>query len=243
MSNTPPAAIPNDYDTNPDRFRTNVLAVEKYGLANDVHEEVAQRFSVESQSPVLDVGCGEGRLTKHLQALGIPTVAFDFSPTMLSAITLTNAASARVQGDACHLPFADNTFGAAAALYMLYHLPDPSQAIAECRRVLRTGGLFAACAPSRYNDPELRPYLPISDVIHMAETFDAENGPDFVADIFGDIEVERWDAPLVHLPDDVALRHYLQGRQLSVDVIDAIVAQVPLPLNLTKRGALIYARK
>ena len=79
----------------------------------------------------------------------------------------------RVRGDARWLPFAEETFGSVAALYMLYHLPEPREAIASSYRVLRPGGIFAACAPSRYNDPELVAVLPPSP----PDTFDAEIGP------------------------------------------------------------------
>lgn len=31
-------------------------------------------------------------------------------------------------------------------------------------------------------------------------TFDAELAPELLADLFADVEVERWDAPLLELP-------------------------------------------
>ena len=78
---------------------------------------------------------------------------------------------------------------------MLYHPPEPGEAIASSYRVLRPGGIFAACAPSRHNDPELAAVLPPSP----PDTFDAEIGPQMVSDFFQIIEVDRWDAPLVYL--------------------------------------------
>ena len=39
-----PTPTPSDYDSDPARFRANVQAVEQYGLAADVHEEVADRI-------------------------------------------------------------------------------------------------------------------------------------------------------------------------------------------------------
>ncbi len=226
--------IPSDYDTDPDRFRANVKAVEQYGLSRDVHEEVADRIVAAGFAPVLDLGCGEGRLTKPLHERGIHTIAFDYAATMLAAVS-----DPRVQGDANQLPFRDGAFKGVAALYMLYHLDDPRRVIAESQRVLHPGGLFAASAPSRYNDPELADVLPPAEL----ETFDAENGPGFVEEFFTDVQVERWDAPLIYLPDHKALAQYLRGRQLAQSVIDTAVQQISVPLHLTKRGALIYGRK
>jgi SAM-dependent methyltransferase len=224
----------SDYDRDPGRFRANVVAVERYGLAADVHEDVARRLAAEGLAPVLDLGCGEGRLVRPARARGLAVVALDDSSTMLQAVP-----DPRVRGDARRLPFGRACFGAVAALYMLYHLRDPREAIAESHRVLRPGGLFVACAPSQYNDPELSAALGPAP----PATFDAENGPAMVGDCFAGVEVERWDAPLVHLPDREALRLYLRGLQLSHRELQRALACVTTPLTLTKRGALIWGRK
>ncbi len=226
--------VPFDYDDDPERFQANVRAVERYGLASDVHADVAARLAEEGLQPVLDLGCGEGRLLRLLQAQGTPAVAFDYSHTMLNTVS-----GWRVRGDARELPFGRGSFGGVAALYMLYHLPDPKAAIAESQRVLCSGGLFFASAPSRHNDPELAAVLPPEP----PAPFDAENGPAQVERYFQIIAVERWDMPLVYLPDRTALLLYLRGRQLSADEIEVAAAHLSVPLSLTKRGALIIARK
>lgn len=224
-------AIPLDYDDDPERFRTNVKSVANYSLVGDVHEDVVVRLLKEDTHFVLDMGCGEGRFTQPARAGGLQTVAFDYSRTMLTAVT-----APRIQGDACHLPFMSNHFGAVVALYMLYHLKDPRLAVAESWRVLQSGGLFVTCAPSRFNDPELASVL-----TQATSTFDAENGLEMVAEYFEDVEVERWDAPLVHLSDKAALTQYLRGRHVAAD--QETVNQIETPLTLTKRGALFIARK
>ena len=48
---------------------------------------------------------------------------------------------------------------------------------------------------------------------------------------------------LVRLPDREALARYLRGRGLSRTEIQKAVPGIPVPLSLTKRGALIYAQK
>ena len=230
-----PRPEPLDYDTDPERFRITSLAAKRFGLVGDVHEDVADRFARERVESVLDVGCGNGRLLDLLRNAGIATVGLDASPTMLKA-----ASGPRVFGDARTLPFPPDTFGGSAALYMLYHLEDPAQAVAECHRVLRPGGLFAACAPSRYDSPELQSVLPGYGV---PSTFDSENAAEIVGSVFGEVELDAWDGPYVHLPDREALALFLQGRRLSPAAAGRALDIVKTPLTLTKRGAIIYARK
>ncbi len=92
--------------------------------------------------------------------------------------------------DARRLPLADEAFDTVAALWMLYHLDRPENAIREARRVLRPGGVFLTCTSARTTDPELCDGYP-------ATTLDAEEAPEIVADAFGTcaLEVDRWDAP------------------------------------------------
>ena len=99
---------------------------------------------------------------------------------------------------------------------------------------------MVASAPSRCNDPELRSVLPRWG---QPLSFDAENGPGQVARVFGAIEVETWDEPMVSLsgPEELAL--YLRGRGLAEDDAHAAAQRVKTPLTVTKRGMLAWARK
>jgi SAM-dependent methyltransferase len=94
-----------------------------------------REFLRDAGSPILDVGCGAGGYTRALRGDGHAVVAVDLSAAMAAA-----AAGAAAVADATTLPFPDHTFGAATALHMLYHVPDPAAAIAEMRRVMRPGG-------------------------------------------------------------------------------------------------------
>ena len=230
-----PRPDPVDYDTDPDRFRATTVASSRFGLVGDIHEDVADRFAREQADSVLDIGCGQGKLIGLLRGRRVPVVGLDASPTMLKA-----ASGARVFGDARVLPFRSDAFGGAAALYMLYHLVDPVRAVAESHRVLRPDGLFAACAPSIYDSPELQSVLPGYGV---PSTFDSENAPEIVGSVFGEIEIDAWDGPYVRLPDREALILYLRGRRLSPSAAERASHTIETPLTLTKRGAIVYARK
>jgi SAM-dependent methyltransferase len=184
---------------------------------------VAERLARERISPVIDVGGGRGRLAELLPG----TVVVDFSPTQLA-----DAPPPKLRGDALALPFASGAAGAVAMLWMLYHLDDPVVAIAEARRVLRPGGLFAACTASRRNDPELTDGYPPSP-------FDAEEAPAIVASVFVDVDVDSWDGPYTVLPDRDAVLRYCRSHFLPSEAADGVTP----PVTLTKRGCLVWARR
>jgi hypothetical protein len=96
----------------------------------------------------------------------------------------------------------------------------------------------AVAAPSRHDSPELGHALPREPL-----TFDAELAPGLLAEQFTDVEVERWDAPLLELPTRDAVRDYLIGKGVNARRAQAAAASTEVPLSVTKRGALAFARK
>jgi SAM-dependent methyltransferase len=183
---------------------------------------------------ILDVGCGEGALRAALPVrLASRTVGLDASVTMLGAHP-----APVVRADATALPLAAGVFDVAVAVNVLDHLADPTVAIGEAHRVLAPGGSFIAATASRHDSPELagvwRP---------PPSGFDAEDAPGLVAWVFDRVRVQRWDAPLVRLPDRDAVRDYLLARFVPPEVAAAAVERVTTPITVTKRGAVIHARR
>jgi hypothetical protein len=68
-----------------------------------------------------------------------------------------------------------------------------------------------------------------------------------VGGVFGAVTTDAWDAPLVTLPDRAAVHDYLRARFVppgeAGGLADAIAARGSLPLPVTKRGALLLARR
>jgi SAM-dependent methyltransferase len=89
---------------------------------------------------VLDLGCGEGRLTRDLQAAGYEVVGVDASPTLLDAARSTDPAGAYTLADGAALPFGDSEFQEVVAVMSLHDMNDFEGAIAETARVLTADG-------------------------------------------------------------------------------------------------------
>ncbi len=98
---------------------------------------------------VLDVGCGPGTITADLAAR-VPAgyvVGIDAARDILISARAEAAGRGSVGfavGDAYRLAFGDGTFDVAHAHQVLQHLSDPVAALAEMRRVCRSGGVVAA---------------------------------------------------------------------------------------------------
>ena len=148
-----------------------------------------------------------------------------------------------MRADGSRLPVADASVDAVAALYTLYHYAVPA-AIREARRVLRPGGLLAACAPNRDSNPELAPVLPHWGA-HSA--FDGEDAAAIVTSVFsapGDqVEAERWDGHLNTLSAAAHAAGFLRIHGMSDAEASAAASTLDLPVTLTMRGCIIYATK
>lgn len=102
--------------------------------------------------PVLELGCGTGRVLMPLARSGIRVVGLDRSLPMLARAAERRRRLARprrpglLRGDMRTLPFAEASFGGVIAAYGLLQSllddTDLSVVLGEVRRVLRRGGLF-----------------------------------------------------------------------------------------------------
>ncbi len=102
---------------------------------------------------VIDVGCGTGNYTRHLaRAAGEGlTVGLDASETMVAAAAERSdrANLAYLRGDACALPFEDETFDVACSVGVIHMVEQPMVALGEMVRILAPGGrivILASCA-------------------------------------------------------------------------------------------------
>jgi demethylmenaquinone methyltransferase/2-methoxy-6-polyprenyl-1,4-benzoquinol methylase len=95
---------------------------------------------------VLDLCCGTGDMTAALLAQrptrAEPVIGLDFSAQMLTlARTKFKDKNALwVEGDALHLPYADNSFDLVTSAFGFRNLTNYSAGLAEIYRVLKPGG-------------------------------------------------------------------------------------------------------
>lgn len=88
----------------------------------------------------VDIGCGEGRLTRHLRDLGHRIVGVDASPSMIAAARELDPSMDIRLADAGALPLDDASADLAVAFMSLHDMDALPLAVREIARVLEPGG-------------------------------------------------------------------------------------------------------
>jgi ubiquinone/menaquinone biosynthesis C-methylase UbiE len=88
----------------------------------------------------LEVGCGEGRVTRDLLAHGHRVIALDIVDRLVYASRALAESPRYLVADAAHLPFPSESFDVAVAHNSLMDVDELDVAVAELSRVLQKGG-------------------------------------------------------------------------------------------------------
>jgi SAM-dependent methyltransferase len=91
----------------------------------------------------LDIGCGEGRVTRDLKELGHRIVGIDGSETMVAAARDSDPSGEYLVADAAELPLPDGHADRVVAFMSLMDVDDLAGSVRELARVLEPGGKLA----------------------------------------------------------------------------------------------------
>ena len=92
---------------------------------------------------VLDLGCGDGQISRLLADAGGRVVGVDPTWNQIRVAHERGGGAAYLRSEAAELPFVDGSFDAVLACLVFEHIDDVDGAIAEVARVLRPGGQFS----------------------------------------------------------------------------------------------------
>ncbi len=135
-------------------------AARKY---REIHQRPIQRYTearerdafrpyLDPDLCTVDLGCGEGRTTRHLADwVGGLIFGVDFSEAMIR-IAESCSHTDRIKylvGDAMDLPFKRDCLDVVISSTSFNNFPSPRQALEEISRVLKPGGLFLALIINR----------------------------------------------------------------------------------------------
>ena len=212
-------------------------AVYKEVTGPDARELLFSAVAEVSPGRVLEVGCGEGELAERLMKdLGTGVVALDQSPRMVE-LTRARGVDARV-GDVQELPFPDESFDAAVAAWMLYHVPALDLALDELARILKPGGRLVAvtnCADHLFE------MLELAGAGRWELPFGGENAETVLSRYFS--RVDRRDADgTVTFGDADAIRSYLRSSDRLASFADR-VPELTEPLVARRRPVVFVAEK
>ena len=99
-----------------------------------------------SRVRLLDVGCSSGAFLRVARELGLEAEGVEISPEAAEA---ARQAGFRVHtGLLENAGYPDASFDAIALIELLEHLREPRGLLAECRRILRPGGILMATTPN-----------------------------------------------------------------------------------------------
>lgn len=98
---------------------------------------------------ILDAGCGTGWFSSVAEKRGAIVTSMDLGPKLLEeAAKKTN--SKKIIGSILEMPFKSNSFDIVISSEVIEHTPSPQQALKECYRVLKPGGILVVTTPNAF---------------------------------------------------------------------------------------------
>ena len=114
--------------------------------------------------PLIEVGCGTGRITRELMEKGLQILPTDPSLAMLNEYRKKPHLPNPIRADGTSLPFAANVVEGAFSLRVIWHLPTLrrlEQMIGEMTRISSSSIVLDISNERRWRNPLLRPLIAI----------------------------------------------------------------------------------
>jgi SAM-dependent methyltransferase len=222
-----------------------------YGWMNWVFDRILE---LPANAKILELGCGPGYLWKE-NSDRIPStwdITFsDLSSGMLDSawrnLVVTGRNYKFKEIDAQEIPFEDEIFDAVIANHMLYHVPDRPKAIAEIKRVLKTGARFFATTVGDNHMKEITDWfrqIHKSEVWNLfANLFTLDNGLDQLKPFFPNVTVSRYEDNLQVTELEPLIAYFRSGirvGELSEDEFEKL--QNDLEKELKARGRIFITK-
>jgi len=110
----------------------------------DEYFDIVTQEMINTNSKVLEVGCGSGRFLKYLSSKAGFLVGVDPSKAIFAADELLgkNEKVILARASANDLPFEDQSFDFVCSIGVLHHIPDTFKALKACVDKVKRGGYF-----------------------------------------------------------------------------------------------------
>ena len=116
------------------------------------YREALLAFVGRGEGEALDVGCGEGRVSRALKACGYRVTASDPVRELVNAAKEAQSADDYAITSGADLPFEDASFDLVMAYNVLMDVEDVSATLKEIRRVLRPAGMLVISIVHPFSD-------------------------------------------------------------------------------------------
>lgn len=189
-----------------DNLRARIECHERFSTSPQRWPDwVFANYTFGDDADVLEVGCGDGSIWRQNTERipdGWRLTLTDMSPGMVEAAreALGDRATYAV-ADVQELPFDDESFDAAVANHVLFHVSDRQRALRELSRVLRPDGVLVGTMIGNDHFRELRELLGGQESVVWSESrerFGLETARAQLERVFADVEIEPY-------PDSLAV--------------------------------------